>query len=337
MTLAAAARTLTLLMPSLLVRGGAARPVRRALALGVFFLLAAPGYASSAEPTAQEKEAARSLMYAGDEARDRGDPAAALRAYLSADAIMHVPTTGLAVAKARAAASELVAARDKALEVARAPGAPGEPAVFAAARAEAATLAEGLTKRVATLHVLVEGVGAGIDPEISIDGSRVSAERAAAGWDVDPKPHVVAARAKDHRPAEARIALSEGENRTVRLSLSPDATAPPPADDGVRGTVVLAIAGYGVATAGIAVGSITGGLSLGQTGDLADACDGTRCAPDQADDISSATTLANVSNVAFIVAGVGLVVGVVGTVLSLDHDPPDGAPTASARGLAWRF
>lgn len=53
---------------------------------------------------------------------------------------MHVPTTGIALARAHAVAGNLVEARDAALEVGPMPHESGEPALFDAARKSAKEL-----------------------------------------------------------------------------------------------------------------------------------------------------------------------------------------------------
>ena len=70
-----------------------------------------------AEPTAGDKETARSLMDEGDRKFAAKDFKGALDAYQGAHAIMGVPTTGIEVAKAQEALGLLVEARDTLLAV----------------------------------------------------------------------------------------------------------------------------------------------------------------------------------------------------------------------------
>src|SRR5687768_9838148 len=99
---------------------------------------------AGAQPSAADKETARSLMNQGDTARDEQDYRAALKAYEAADAIMRVPTTGLAVARMHEKLGQLLEARDKALAVARIPAGATEPAAFTTARNEAEQLADAI-------------------------------------------------------------------------------------------------------------------------------------------------------------------------------------------------
>ena len=79
-----------------------------------------------------------------------------------------------------------------------------------------------------------------------------------------------------------------------------------------------AITGYSVAGVGGAVGAITGALAL-DAGSSLD-CPMDLCDPADADDLSRANTLANVSNVSLAVAGAGAILGIIATVVALDDE-----------------
>jgi hypothetical protein len=63
------------------------------------------------------------------------------------------------------------------------------------------------------------------------------------------------------------------------------------------------------------VGAIAGGISLSNTSSIKSACSGDVCPSGERGAISSATTIANVSNVGFALGAAGLVVGIVGVLL----------------------
>src|SRR4051812_35729561 len=79
-------------------------------------LLVASG-ARAQTPSAADKESARALMDTGDEKSDAKDYAAALKAYQAADALVHFPMTGLAVARVQERLGQLLEARDAAIQV----------------------------------------------------------------------------------------------------------------------------------------------------------------------------------------------------------------------------
>ena len=111
---------------------------RRAPALAVGFILGAvASVAHAAEPTAAEKVTARGMMDEGHARRDAGDHKAALAQFQGADAIMHVPTTGLEVAREQVALGQLVEARDTLQRVIRTPATGDEPEAFRTARTDA--------------------------------------------------------------------------------------------------------------------------------------------------------------------------------------------------------
>ena len=91
---------------------------------------------------------------------------------------------------------------------------------------------------------------------------------------------------------------------------------------------IIAYAGFGVGAAGLLLGAITGVVTLARVGEIHDLCNGDRCGQDQATAISSATTIANVSNVGFAVGAVGVGVGIGALLLGRSHEPPTKAAAA---------
>jgi hypothetical protein len=106
-----------------------------------------------AEPSARDRDTARTLMRRGDRALASGDAERARDAYEQADDIMAVPTTRVALAVALMKAGLLVDARDRLLSVRKIPVQDPEPKPFRVARERAARLAPELSRRIASLHV----------------------------------------------------------------------------------------------------------------------------------------------------------------------------------------
>ena len=282
----------------------------------------APAFAQSAA----DKETARSLMDRGDAAMRSKNYDAALEAYKAADDIMHVPTTGLAVVKARLALGRLVEARDAALAVTRLPAAAAEPEVFAESRAEAADLADSIAARIPSLTVTVEG-GPASGVEVLLDGVNI---RPGLARKLNPGKHVVIAKAPGFVEARSELDIAEGAAENVTLKLSPEtatesalAPSPPPQQDELAsgGTSPLVYVGFGVGAAGIVVGSVTGIMSLSKTSSVKDQCDGNRCPTSAESDADSAKTLANVSNIGFGVGIVGIGIGIYGLLSSGSSSP----------------
>ncbi|MDB4998650.1 MAG: hypothetical protein JWM74_6082 [Myxococcaceae bacterium] len=282
-----------------------------------------------AEPSAADKETARSLMSKGRDQTDKNDLKGALESFSAADAIMHVPSTGFAVAKTQAQLGLLVEARETALQVSRIPPAPNEPAPFVEARAKAQSLSDELATRIPALQIMLKSVPAGATPTVTVDGAALPAAALSLPRKLNPGHHVVVARAASSE-GKTEVDVKEHETRIIDVELVAGAMATAPAGTG-NGTVtpppiepdhrskipVLAYAGFGVGLAGVVVGSITGIISMSKTSSLKDQCPNGKCPPSVYDsssfqsDLSSAKTMGTVSTISFIVGGVGIGVGVV--------------------------
>jgi hypothetical protein len=289
----------------------------RHLMLAALLLVAVP---AAAAPSDAEKKQARALMEEGDAAAAKKDHARALEKYRAADAIMHVPTTGLEVARTLAALGRLIEARDMALSVTRLEAPRNEPEPFVRARAEADQLAAELGQRIPSLEVVVTGAQAF---ELHIDGKQVPAAAAGLPQKLDPGEHEVAVRSAAGKSATRKITLAQGQNEKLEITLSGGAAsaAPPAAPRRSAGpaeakTSPLVYVGFGVGAAGLLVGGVSGVLSLGKASDAKGQCDANRCPSSAQDDIDASKSWATVSNVGFAVAIVGAGVGVYGLLSS---------------------
>lgn len=253
---------------------------------------------ASAQTPAQ-RETARHLMDEGDKYFEQKRFDLALRAYQSGHAIMHVPSTGIDVARAYEAMGKLLEAREAALAVTRMPGAESEPKPFADARREATELADKLATRIPTLRL---DLPPDIDPatvKVSIDYEEVVL---ADPKQVNPGKHTVRARAEGYSGFAKEVDVREGEV-VVKIDLSNGYVKLP-----VFGrTPPLAVVGLSVAATGLLVGTITGIASLGKAGAASDLCgaDTKACPPGAANDIDAAKTLGWTSTIFFAVALVG--------------------------------
>ena len=302
-----------------------------AVALAVLLL---PGLAW-AEPSAADRETARTYMAEGRAKRDGNDLRAALRAFEAADAIMHVPTTGLEVARTQAMLGALVEARDYALRVARSTPRPGEPSPFTEARSAAQKLADDLEARIPSIRVVVKGPPPGL--EVWIDKSRVPDIAIGLPRKLDPGNHVIVAKAG----ATARtlyVQVLEHEAKEVPIDLA--APEPPPVDTGApspekpatpsppphRGPwLTVGIVTLTAGGAALVLGTIAGAVSIAQTSNIQSSCNVNVCPPVLPDGtstdsaISKAKTFAAVSDVGFIAGGVLAAAGVAFVVVGSSH------------------
>jgi len=286
-------------------------------------------------------------MDQGDSAMEKKDYEAALKAYQGAHAIMNVPTTGIEIVHALIAMGKLVEARDMALSVTRLQPNPGEPKAFAKARREADELADQLAPRIATLEIEIHGSADKSAVKVALDGVELSKAVVGLPRKVNPGPHVVTANAPGFGEAKAEVTLSEGDKQSVKLELqpaaaggegagagaagTPQAFGPGPDKEGSSHTSALVYIGFGLGAAGIAVGSVAGGLSLSKTNKAKESCQDNLCRPEAQDDIDSAKTFATVSNIGFAVGGAGIVLGVVGLLTSGKKEAPVSGSAARVR------
>jgi hypothetical protein len=305
--------------------------------------------------TPEEKETARSLMDAGHQRLDDGDLLGALDAFQSADAIMRVPTTGLARGKVLERLGRLTEAVDVLRRSARHPAEPGESQAFTEARAEAAKLDKAIAERIPSVVILVEGP-APSDVRLEVDGRPIDEAAVGMPLRLDPGRHTIRITAARHLPEEREVKLQERETRRLEVTLRRDPNASDPAlpdpglpdpaprpapiggDDPGRVPTVSIVA-FAVAGAGVVAGAITGGLSLAKVGDLEDACPTkTNCSSDLASDHDAMLALANASNASFAIAGAATLVGIV-TLFVIDES--EGAVSAavgpSGASLSGRF
>ncbi|MDB4938937.1 MAG: hypothetical protein JWP87_5909 [Labilithrix sp.] len=303
--------------------------------LAVVLAIAMLSATAHAEPTAADRETARSLMAQARDQRDKGDLAGALKSFQAADTIMHVPTTAFEVAKTQVALGLLIEARESLAATLRTPASPSDPAPFAAARKNAESLDDELAKRIPSVLVNVSSADPGAALSITIDDLPIGANLNGVPRKLNPGHHVVVARAGGAQ-ATAAVDLAAGDNKTVELVLSRATSAPapnrpvdeaPPASTS-RGIPALAYVGFGVGAAGVVAGSITGLLSIGKKGDLETTCPDGNCPRSAKGDLDSARTLATVSNVSFVIAGVGAVVGLVAILVA-----PSSAPSATTTAV----
>lgn len=326
-------------------------PLRRAavgLSLSVSLLLSAG--VSFAEPSAEEKAAARALATQGTEALKMNRYGEALDLVTRAESIFHAPTHLLLIARAQVGSGKLVAAQETYLKLIHEELRADAPAVFKSAQASAREELPAIEPRIASLRIVVEGA-AQKSATVKLDEATVPSALLNVYRPVDPGPHVITVSSAGQSPVQGSVELRDGERRDFKLTIpdgpqaagaplnatNPDAgklgtsagTQPP--DSGSGGFFTpLRGAGIGLGVAGVA-GLVLGAAFL-VTGtsqqSLADGkaqglgCTGagfTQCPPSQAGAVNAEVTPLdqtaaldkNVAGAAFAVGGAALVAGVV--------------------------
>jgi hypothetical protein len=310
-----------MIAPLALPRRASPRPRATLRSRGVVTLVLAQASwaASAAAQNATEREAARLLMDRGDEQVDRGDLSAALTLYQGAHEIMHVPTTGVEVARTLARLGKLVEARDAALQVSNMPMAAAEPKPFQHARAAADELARELSGQIPWLSIEVSPPEVMPISTLRIDGGVANAV-SGSPYPLNPGEHSLVLSAPRYGDTSVSVALARGERRSLRLQLEPlPAARPQPLAQVPKGRAVpqspsagdgTGVAwpvwlGVGLSGAGILVGTVAGIVALDRASDARVFCEGNRCPPEAQPDLDAALLAAGVSNVGWALAGVG--------------------------------
>jgi hypothetical protein len=119
-----------------------------------------------------------------------------------------------------------------------------------------------------------------------------------------PGQLVIEIRKDGYEPGRKAIEVKKGSVEDVTVTLT--RRGPPPGPSRLPAYVA-----FGVGGAGLVLGAITGGIAAGQMDGIVKACGSDKlCPKSAAADLDATNTLANVSNVSFVVAGVGAGVGV---------------------------
>jgi predicted RNA-binding protein with TRAM domain len=308
------------------------------------------GSTARAAPSAADRETARSLMQEGRTLRDKGDMAGALRRFQAADSIMHVPTTGLEVAKTQVALGLVVEALDSIAAIRQTPAKPGDPSQFKEARENADKLEGSLEGRVPALTIVVKGAAAGDTPAVTVDDVALPAEVVGLPRKVDPGHHVVVAKTA-HGEGKQEVDITAGQQKEVQIALvatepaagaEPTASpAPvdetPPAPTTSHAPTALTWVGVALAGAGVAVGTVAGIVSLSKKSLLENECANKICGPSSYATLDSANSFATMSTIAFAAAGVGAGVAVVTLLVghSTSSAPPASQPPEALRVSPW--
>lgn len=272
-----------------------------------------------AEPDEGAKLVARELMAKGRAQRDSADFAGALASFSKAHAIMHVPTTLLEAARARADVGQWLEALELIRELESLPASAGEPAPFARARGDALELARSLAERMPRLRVDLSGAPQGLPPLLTVDGE--PRPECASGCFVNPGLHVVVARTP-RTMGEEQLTLAEHDQQQLELVFSPLAApvgrggaepAQAALTDARASSVPTAtwISG-GVALAGLAAGTALGLSAVHRRDELRESC-APHCSTE---DVERARRQMVLANVAFGVGFGAAAVAVVSYVLS---------------------
>jgi hypothetical protein len=290
-----------------------------------------------------DKATARELAKQGKDAENAKDWATAADKYVRAERLFLAandavpPTISLGIARAHAALGKLVSAQEHYSRVIHETLPPNAPQSFTDAIAAANAELPALEPRVPGVVINVKGSDA---PVVTIDDAPVSAAALGVRRAADPGAHVIKATGVGVTPISVTVKLAEGATETVNIELKPGpgglsalpvgpaplpsgglgagpvGPPPPPPYDSAAATrrKIGFVSIFGLGGAGLVIGAVGGGIALSKHNSLVDVCSNGHCPAGSestnSSAISSYTAAGNASTAGFVIAVVGLAVGI---------------------------
>ena len=333
---------------------------QRGLALGLVLALLAPAVVHAA-PTPSDIATARKLVAEGRKLRGEKDYAHAIEKLRAAYQLYPTPVTGDELALSYRDAGRLIEARETAITVGRMPVEADEGKASQAARSDCATMVTELAKKIAQVVLTIQGAAPNAPLTVTLDGSTVPTAALGEAHMVDPGKHVAVVSLPGATDQRVEFDVAEGEDKKVVIqaplvvgappvaastssattssaspaptSLPNDVSAPPPTTTHATtrtGSGWLTYVGFGVAGAGVLVGSITGIQAIATANRLSGKCDGNHvCNPSEQSDVDKLKTASTLSTISFVVGGVGLVAAIIDMTTSLTAEPRPTPVTAA--------
>jgi len=299
----------------------------RAALLGLAVIAWAP---SALADDAADLATARVLGVDGVLLADAGKCREAIEKLTRAEALHHAPTTAGRLGECEIEVGKLVSGTERLNRVVREPLGANPPPVFLAAVARAQKVLDAALPRVATLRIALSAPPR-VKVAIAIDGEPAPGAIVDSIRQIDPGTHRVEVTAPGYLPATGEATLKEGQTSSIALELEPDPRAAVPSE--VRpvaavepvaapsGPSAAPFVAFGVGALGLGVGIASAITVAHKSSVLDDACGANKVCPEsRQSDIREAKMWATTSTVAFGVAGVGIVTGVV--LLLTSHGAP---------------
>lgn len=326
------------------------RSAHRLLSTLGLFCTAAYLYAPSVraeDASAAETAAARASAVEGLKLAQANNCAEALPKLERAEKLYHSAVVASRLGECYVSVGRLVEGTEILRKVLREPQpADATPALTKALDRAQKTL-DGAAPRIAGLTIKIAAVQ---DMRVKLDGNVIPSALLDSEVPTDPGDHSIEVTAPGFLKSGSRLSVSEGEKKSVSLTLARDPNAPvvPAAGTPTASTTAgsnapppsaseptpnspepspapaappnrtAAYVSLGLGAAGVAAGGVLGILTLQKHNDLKDQCPGDVCPMSHQGDIDSAKRLGNASTIAFGVGGAGLVLG---TVLFLAAKP----------------
>jgi PEGA domain len=337
--------------------------LRQAAMLGLFGTVAGlyPSVAKAEDASAAETAAARSLAVEGLRLAQANNCADAVPKLERAEKLYHSAVVASRLGECYVSVGRLVEGTEVLRKVLREPLPADATPALSKALDRAQRALDAAKPRIAGLTLKVAAVP---DMHVKIDGKPLPSALLDSEVPTDPGEHSIEVSAPGYLRSGARISVTDGEKKSVTLTLwrDPNAVvAPAPKSEAAalvptsapaaseaepRAPVAssspatargpnrtAAYLALGIGAAGVAAGGVLGVLTLQRHEDLQGRCPNDVCASDQQSNLDGAKQLGNFSTIAFGVGGAGLVLG---SVLFFTADPSkvDHAETTPRRRFA---
>ncbi len=296
-------------------------------------------------PSAADLATARELFLQARDLRTGGDLKGAIDKFRGAYATAPTPIIGLELGRTYMQKGDLIEAREAFLAVGRLKVEADETSKSAQARTEATELAEQLRPKIATLVVKVTGATSdGATVALTVDGANVPLISGSATRKVNPGKHELVVKTGTSEKRDS-VELAEGESKEVTEDLgtatsvgavTPVPTTPPTASAGDAASTpdwvrpAMIYGGFGLAGAGVIMGSVTGVVALGKARTVKNECPGQVCPESARKDVTSGRTFSTLSTVGFIAGAVGAGAGLVGLFVLKPAPAKSDAPKSDA-------
>jgi hypothetical protein len=217
--------------------------LRGALPVCVSLLLslstALPALAQTASP--EDIAAARALGTDGTRLADSGDCNGAIGKLEAAEKLYHAPTTLDRLGECQISVGRIVAGTENLNRVVREPLAANAPPVFAVAQKRAQKALTAALPRIGSLKIHVDGASAD-KLSITVDSVAVPPALLDADRPTDPGSHDVSVSAPGYKTETTTVSVREGSESAVQLKLEidPSAVAPAPVPVATPAAVVVA-------------------------------------------------------------------------------------------------
>ncbi len=294
----------------------------RRLILLLLVLVALPETTTLAQPRDPAAEAAmkaaRPYAEKGFALFEQERYAASITEFERAEARYHAPPHLLYIARAQAKLGRLIEARDGLQAIVDETLDDHSPKAFLVAQVEAKADLGELEGRIPTLQVAVSGPGAD-GATLTVDGREVGAPPQTL--ELDPGHHTIEAQGDGAWVPAQSVTLEPGDRTEITLEMQ--------ADDGDDSLLMPAVVCFGLGGLGLVIGTITGVVSLNQTAEIDEQCDGDHCPAGLEGDADTAKATGNASTAFFVIGGMAAAAGAA----LLLFDSPAGSDSAASLQL----